>query len=71
MCGSEPVKVGETHTYPESPNRLTIGAYLKLEPGQIGPIEGKGKPAKIAMTKARRIQDIDRFVIKTFHHGAG
>src|SRR5439155_16986072 len=53
------------------PKSVSVGTYLKLEPGQIGPIEGKGKSAKIAMTKARRIEDIDRLVVQTFHHGAG
>ena len=49
---------------------MSVGTYLKLKAGQVGPIEGKGKPAKIAATKARRIQDIDRFVVETFHHSA-
>ena len=48
---------------------MTVGTYLKLEPGKVGPVEGKSKPAKIAMTKARRNQDIDRFVVEAFHHG--
>src|SRR5207248_8414571 len=43
---------------------------LKLKPREIGAIEGKGKSAKIATTKDGGIQNIDPFVINTFHNSA-
>ena len=64
-------KVGKKHIRTREPKSVAVGTYLKLKPRQIGSVEGKGKSAKIATTKARRIQNIDRFVIETFHHGAG
>src|SRR5438477_11955502 len=43
---------------------------LKLKPREIGAIERKGKSAKIATIKDGGIQNIDRFVINTFHNSA-
>ena len=64
-------KIGAGYKLTREPNAVTVGTRLKLKPGQVGAIENKGKSAKIAMAKVRRIQGIDRFVIQAFHHSAG
>src|SRR5205814_6994631 len=46
------------HIRTREPKSVSVRTHLKLEPGQVGPIEGKGKPAKIPTAKDRRIQDI-------------
>src|SRR6266542_6697021 len=50
-----------------NPSAIRLG--LKLKPGKVGAVYGTGKPAKIAVTKDRRVQSIDRFIVETFHNG--
>src|SRR5438067_3069015 len=62
---------GETvHKSTRKTNSFANRGRLKLKPREVGAIEGKGKSAKIAVTEYRRIQNIDRFVINPFDHGA-
>ena len=58
------------HKSTRKTNSFANWSRLKLEPREISAIEGKGKSAKIAMIKDGGIQNIDRFVIKTFHNSA-
>ena len=55
---------------PERPNSFANRGRLKLKPREIGAVEGKGKSPKIATTKDGGIQNIDPFVINTFHNSA-
>src|SRR5438552_1495337 len=59
------------HKFARKTNSFANRGRLKLKPREIGAVEGKGKSAKIATTKDGGIQNIDRFVINPFHHGAG
>src|SRR5206468_1922208 len=59
------------HKFTRKTNSLANRGRLKLKPREIGAVEGKGKPAKIATTKDGGIQNIDCFVINPFHHSAG
>src|SRR5439155_9453445 len=52
-------------------NSFATRGRLKLKPRERGAVQGKGKSPKIATTKDGGIQNIDRFVIKTFHDCPG
>src|SRR5207237_8994276 len=58
------------HKTTRKTNSFANRGRLKLKPREVGPIERKGKSAKIATIKDGGIQNIDRFVIDTFDHGA-
>ena len=46
-----PGKVGAGYKPTRETNAVSVGTRLKLKPGQVSPIEDKGKSAKIATTK--------------------
>ena len=50
-------------------NSSAIRLGLKLKPRKVGAVYGTGKPAKIAATKDHRVQNVDRFIVETFHNG--
>src|SRR5207249_11702881 len=61
----------ERHKFTRKTNSFANRGRLKLKPREIGAVEGKGKSPKIPTTKDGGIQNIDRFVIKTFHDCPG